>query len=185
MTWFDVFTLLQSVLPPILIFLTAYLLIRSFLRNDTRRREQESDRQNASKLLELKMQNRKDLTPIRLQAYERLLLFVERNRIPALYLRIRKANMTAQGLQVAMLKSVREEFDHNLSQQLYVSGEAWKLLVSAKDNTLDLIASAQPAESEDALAYGSRLIDIYAAFLDERLNQACSLLVKEVELIFN
>lgn len=89
--------------------------------------------------LELKMNNHKDLTPIRLQAYERIVLFLERispsNIIPRLY----KHGSSAAYLQSELHKTIRQEFEHNLSQQIYVSAASWELVKNAKEETLKLV----------------------------------------------
>jgi len=184
MTWFDLVSILNEIIPPLLVFLTAYFLIRSFLKNDAKRRETEADLRHKEKLIELKIESQKEIANVRLQAYERLMLFLERNRIPSLFLRLRKSNMNALALQSAMVRSIREEFEHNQSQQLYVSTEAWADFVKAKDATIDLIANDGPIEGEDSMSYGSRMIDAYAKHLMGKYDAAAQHLVKEVEKVF-
>lgn len=184
MTWFDLVSILNEIIPPLLVFLTAFFLIRAFLKNDAKRRAGEIEQRHREKLIELKMEGHKEVITVRLQAYERLMLFLERNRIPSLFLRLRKSNMNALALQSAMVRSIREEFEHNQSQQLYVSREAWALLMEAKDMTIDLIANDGPIEGEDSMSYGSRMIDAYAKHLMGKYDSAAQHLVKEVEKVF-
>lgn len=180
MTWYDLLLLLEKLIPPVLVLITAWLLIRSFLRSDANRREVEAETSHKDKLLQMKLESRKELMPIRLQAYERLLLFLERNRISNLFLRLRKNSMSAQELQVAMANAVREEFDHNLSQQLYVSREAWLLLCEVKDRSINLIITHSPDSGESSLDYGSRLVELSTQGLVSNCDKAVETLVSEV-----
>ncbi len=97
------------------------------------------DSQNRMKALELKFTNRKDMTPIRLQAYERIVLLLERITPSNLILRVHRQGMSARMLQAELLKAIRQEYDHNLSQQIYMSNNSWELTRNAKEETMKLI----------------------------------------------
>jgi hypothetical protein len=113
--------ILKITIPALLVFLAGYLALSAMIRNDANRRR-----------LELMLNNQKVTLPLRLQAYERLTLFLERISPESLIVRVNKAGMSAQKLQTALLESIRAEWEHNLSQQLYVSHEAWELVKNAK-----------------------------------------------------
>jgi hypothetical protein len=85
------------------------------------------------------LNNQKLITPIRLQAYERMVLMLERISPQSLVLRTQKPNMTNQALQAALLKNIRSEFEHNMAHQLYISDKAWEMIKTAKENLLKLI----------------------------------------------
>ncbi len=87
----------------------------------------------------LKKETQKSALPVRLQAYERLSLFLERITPDRLLVRIHSQGMNAQQYQSLITEAIREEFEHNVSQQIYVSEEAWKLLVDAKSATVGII----------------------------------------------
>ena len=93
------------------------------------------DNKQKKRLLELKKDERKVITPIRLQAYERSTLFLERISPEALIPRVHKNGMSARQLQQEMLNDVRREFDHNLSQQMYMSDQVWMVIKKAKEET--------------------------------------------------
>ena len=76
---------------------------------------------------------------MRLQAYERISLFLERITPNSLLVRVPAKNLTAQEYQALLLKSIRDEYEYNLSQQIYISEEAWKLVVTAKSATVSII----------------------------------------------
>jgi len=78
----------------------------------------------------------------KLQACERLILFLERISPPNLILRVHTSEMTSIQLQTALIRTIREEFEYNLSQQLYVSVRTWELISHAKEETIRLIHAA-------------------------------------------
>ncbi|RPH34560.1 MAG: hypothetical protein EHM93_00580 [Bacteroidales bacterium] len=120
--------ILKIVLPALLVFLAGYLAMARLLRNDADRRKGE-----------IMLANQRISTPIRLQAYERLVLFLERISPESMIVRVNQPSMTAQNLQSALLSTIRAEWEHNPSQQLYVSNEAWELTHNAKGNMIKLI----------------------------------------------
>jgi hypothetical protein len=82
------------------------------------------------------------LFSIKMQAYERIILYVERIDLEGLIMRAFLPDMTAQQLQTALLRTIREEFEHNITQQLYVSDTAWYCVTNARKQALSLIAQA-------------------------------------------
>ncbi|MDT8400404.1 MAG: hypothetical protein RQ743_01820 [Bacteroidales bacterium] len=115
-------------IPALLVMLTAYLLIRKTIDNDREKRRHE-----------IVLQNSRTITPVRLQAYERLTLFLERISMESLIMRTHKSGMDAKKLQAALLATIRSEYDHNLAQQIYISPQAWEVIKSARANSIKLI----------------------------------------------
>ena len=131
--------ILQITIPSLLVFLTAWFLIRNMLRNDHDKRRQE-----------LILQNSRTITPIRLQAYERVVLFLERISLESLLVRTNGPGMSASQLHTALLNSVRSEFEHNLSQQIYMTQQAWEVVKNARSSTIKLINTEFEKVSETA-----------------------------------
>ncbi|HCC71700.1 MAG TPA: hypothetical protein DEQ09_11190 [Bacteroidales bacterium] len=131
-------------IPAFLVMLTAYLLIRKTIENDRERRRHE-----------IVLQNSGTITPIRLQAYERLTLFLERISMESLIMRTNKQGMDSKKLHTAMLSTIRSEYEHNLAQQIYVSPQVWEVIKSARSNTIKLINTI--AEKIPPTASGSDL----------------------------
>ena len=107
-------------------------------------------------LLELKVAQQSEasklLTPIKLQAYERLMMFLERIKPENLVMRCYQHGMTTSLLKDVMLKNVRDEFDYNLSQQLYVSQPSWARVKQAKEEIIALINSVSSSMAEKVLS---------------------------------
>ncbi len=90
----------------------------------------------------LKQDNNKALAPLKISAYERIVVMLERIAPQSLVLRHQSYSATASFLQLELIKSIREEFEHNVSLQMYVSAECWSKVKRAKDETSDLIKVA-------------------------------------------
>ena len=131
--------ILKYVVPSLVVFLTVFYVLHSYFEDQERKRK-----------FKTTFKNRKLITPLRLQAYERVILFLERISPESLIMRISQTGMSSKQLQSEMLTSVRAEFDHNLSQQLYLSNEAWEMVKNARSNTLKLINTASDKVPDDA-----------------------------------
>jgi hypothetical protein len=94
------------------------------------------------KLIEAKQLLQKDMLPLRLQAYERLVLFLERISPSSLLVRTNKPNMNSLQLHSELLSDIRTEFEHNLSQQIYMSNPAWEQVKIAKEDIIKTINTA-------------------------------------------
>ncbi len=134
--------ILKYILPSIIVFLTAYFIIKAFIADERKRREVESENRAREKLLDLKLVGKKIVDPIRLQAYERLVLFLERISPGSLIMRNNVNGMSAFQFQISLITNIREEFEHNLSQQLYISSTAWNLIRNAKEEMIRLVNTA-------------------------------------------
>src|ERR1035437_9169494 len=115
-------------IPGLIVFATSYFMIKSYFEHEDKKRESE-----------FKANNQKLITPVKLQAYERLVLFLERVNPESLLVRAMDSGMTVESLQNALIVMVRAEFEHNLSQQLYVSPKTWNTIKSSKENVIRLI----------------------------------------------
>ncbi len=92
------------------------------------------------------------ILPLRLQAYERFVLFLERIHPSNLVMRLNNPGLTALQMQSLLIRTIREEFEYNLSQQLYISGNAWELVKNAKEASIALINNATGGLPEDAMS---------------------------------
>ncbi|MBT3206825.1 MAG: hypothetical protein HN704_10880 [Bacteroidetes bacterium] len=120
--------ILKYILPSIIVFLTAYFILKAQLDNFEKRSR-----------FELKLENQKIVTPVKLQAYERLILLLERVSPETLIVRVSITGKTNQQLQNELLRNIRAEFEHNLSQQLYVSVKAWEIVINARESIVKQI----------------------------------------------
>lgn len=120
---------------------------------------------------ELKRESQKTISPIRLRAYERLALLLERTKPEHMLMELRQREpeafqtWTVLQVQQYLLQTIRAEFDHNQSQQVYVSEEVWDMIINARDQTAAFvisIASQIPADA-DVQTYAKALLTAYAS----------------------
>lgn len=172
----DLVEVLKYILPALIVFLTAYFLLTRYITKD-----------NTIKALELKMKRDKEVMMLRLQAYERLALFLERINPASVISRIRTPDMMATELQYAIVKNIREEYEHNLSQQIYVSPDCWNLIVAAKDQiiqTVNLIGNQQPADASAGQLINSLFSGIANANIPLPTEHALEFLKAECKQLF-
>jgi hypothetical protein len=124
------YDILKITIPALLVLLMAWILLRNMIRNDQERRKHE-----------MILQNSRSVTPIKLQAYERIVLFLERISLESLLVRVSTSDMSASQLHSTLLSTIRSEFEHNLSQQIYMSPQAWEVVRNARSNMIKIINS--------------------------------------------
>ncbi len=163
--------ILEITIPALLVCITAWLTIRSMLRNDQDRRKQE-----------IILNNSKTVTPIKLQAYERIILFLERISLESMIIRVSTTDMSAAQLHSVLLSTIRSEFEHNLSQQIYMSQQAWEVVRSARSNMIKLInteAEKMP-ENAGAMILSKRLLEAVMELEKEPTRVAIEFIKAEV-----
>lgn len=135
-----IFDLIPYLIPSIVTGIVAYYFFNTYIQSENRRQK-----------IELIRDKKKEILPIRLQAYERLTLFMERINPSKLLLRITPTSEDTELYVQKLLISIEQEFEHNLSQQIYVSDSCWNALIAAKNATRSLITvSAKEPESSNA-----------------------------------
>ena len=131
---------LKITLPAALVLYAMYLTVTAFLKKSF------DEKQAAQRLRQIET-----VLPTRLQAYERMCLFLERISPNNLLMRLNGSATTAPEFQQILLREVREEFNHNLSQQVYLSHEAWEQIRAAQQDVSVLINQAAAEISPEAL----------------------------------
>ncbi|MGB0931423.1 MAG: hypothetical protein ACPGVB_11635 [Chitinophagales bacterium] len=167
--------ILKYLIPSFVVFLTAYFVLSKMLENGLKRQE-----------IERRMEQRSQSLPIRLQAYERLALFLERISPQHLLSRNQGDFATAPEQHIVLIQSVRMEFEHNITQQVYVSRKVWLVVKAATEETITIInrvAGSLPSE-----ASGRDLIRAVFEYVIESesspTEDALSLLQQEAKELF-
>jgi hypothetical protein len=99
-------------------------------------------RKQAKSMEETKTRGDEDVVktlPLQLQAYERLILLVERIALPSVITRSNQEGLGLKEMQFLLVNSIRHEFDHNITQQIYVSSEAWEAVRNLKEQNIHII----------------------------------------------
>jgi hypothetical protein len=150
--WVIMIEVLKYGIPALCVLLATWLVMHKFYQSEAEKR-----------LWELKRLSQKDISPLRMRAYERLALLLERTTPEHMLVELNLAEMTLLQVQAHLMHTIRQEFDHNLSQQVYVSNELWDLINNAKQQTIafvNSIAQQMPAGS-NAFDYAKMLITAY------------------------
>lgn len=179
MTGDQLFQVLLALLPSVVVFLTAFYLLRQMLTNHSRE-------MNTKLMAEAKKEDHKQVMPLRLQAYERLALFLERISPGTLVFRVHKAHMTARMLHAELLATIREEFEHNVTQQIYVSDRTWQQVKMAKEETLRIIniAAEQTPQDANGTALSQHVFEVASKLTHLPTQQATVALKEEVRKLF-
>ena len=153
-----IWDLLKITIPAIIVLYAMFIMVKTMLQ-----------KQNEGKIIEIKAKNKEIVLPIRLQAYERMSLFLERIAPEQLIKRVHQSNMNVAELQHVLLNEIREEFNHNLSQQVYMSDDSWKIIKNAKEELI--MAINQAAKSFDPEAKSIELVKkLYENYLDKKVD---------------
>lgn len=137
--------------------------------------------------LRLESANFKVIAPIKLAAYERLVLFLERTSPDEILNREIENNMSTFELQVKLLRVIREEFEHNVAQQIYVTPKEWQAVVDAKNDILQLIniCATQVNSNEKAITLAQTIIRTYNESAQTPTQTAIALLKNEISRLIN
>lgn len=155
-TLFDVIVdLLKFIIPSIIVFSATYIMMRQFLEEDYKK-----------KLLEIREKNLGVITPIKLQAYERLTILLERIAPENLVMMLSQPRQSATELRVLIINQVTEEFNHNISQQIYVSTQGWELIKIIREQVLIIVDN-----SYKSLPEGAKGTDLGKAIISELMLQ--------------
>ena len=160
--------LLKIILPAGIVLYGMYLVVVSFL-----------SKEREKLLIDLKTQNTQVVLPIRLQAAERLCLLLERVTPNNLVRRSNPAQYTAAELHPILLGEVREEFNHNLSQQVYFSEETWEAVRRAIEDVVTLLNMSR--QSLNAEATGMDLAKTIFTQSLEQKNDAITFALRKVK----
>ena len=135
MTETDLLEILYAILPAVVVGLLAFYFFQTFFKNEESRR----------KFLVLR-ENQKTSLPIRLQAYERLALFLERISPGSILFRVKANSEDPHEYANLLIANIEQEFEHNIAQQIYVSSDCWDYIKTAKNATIGLIRKASSKE---------------------------------------
>lgn len=153
-----IWDLVKIIIPAGIVLYAMFLTVKTMLQ-----------KQNEAKIIEIKAKNKEIVLPIRLQAYERMSLFLERISPDQIIKRVQKNDMNVAELQYLLLNEIREEFNHNLSQQVYMSDEAWKIIKNAKEELIMVVN--QSAKELDPEAKSIELVKkIYEESLEKKID---------------
>lgn len=165
----------KLIIPAALVLYAMYLTVRVFINK-------ELDKQR----LEIRGKSIETILPNRIHAYERVCLFLERISPNNLLLRLNSGNYTAKELQQIIFNEIREEYNHNVSQQVYMSEEVWDLVKNAKEELMVTVNEAMQKIPEDAngVALSKQIFDIVVNKQFDPIAHALKEVKNEIRQIF-
>lgn len=169
--------ILKYIIPAIVVLIATSIIVSKFLVNDTKRKQMAIFQEGLETTLRL-----------RLQAYERLALYLERIHPRELITRVYESGMTAQDLHHTATAVIRAEFEHNLSQQIYVSTQVWKTVQSVKEQEIAMInqIAAQMKPDAPAKELHKRIVDFVVSSEDALpVEIALEILQSEAKLVLS
>ncbi len=145
--------ILKYCIPALIVLLATWIVMYKLFQNEQQKRE-----------WELKKAAQKEISPIRLRAYERLALVLERTQPEHLLMDLDVSQFTVPQLQQRLLQTIRLEFDHNISQQIYVSEQVWDKIVAARGQMLAFVSAMamQLPPDSTSLDYAKTLLTAYS-----------------------
>lgn len=169
----SILPLLFNLLPAVIVGLVAFYFFSLHVRNDEKRRR-----------YLLHRENQKQALPLRLQAYERMALFLERVSPGSLLVRVKPYSDDKSVYADLLIKTIEQEFEHNLAQQIYVTEECWNVIKASKNATITNIRKTAAREDiEDADQLRQHILN---ALLDQQppSETGLSFIKKEVKVLW-
>ncbi|MBS1487196.1 MAG: hypothetical protein JST43_06365 [Bacteroidetes bacterium] len=166
---------IKILLPASVVLYAVYLMVRAFIQ-----------REIELKKLEVRSRSIETILPARLQAYERITLFLERISPQNLLIRLNNPAYTVHDFQKILLDEIRNEYNHNVSQQVFMSEEVWALVKNAKEDLIIVINDAASQLNHDAPCFDLSK-KIFESMMERKIDtigHSLSELKKEIQQIF-
>ncbi len=169
------FQLALIVVPAGAVLMTAIFFMRKIAEREVRVAQ-----------LELKAERQKFFLPHRVEAYQRVILLMERIHPNSLIMRLNNPGLPAAAFQLKLLESIREEFEHNIAQQMYIAPASWDIARKAKDETMKIInlAGQQMGPTSTGMDLSSKIFEIVAEVGTLPTEIAVKALKEDVQRLF-
>jgi hypothetical protein len=165
----------KILLPASVVLYAVYLTVRSFIAKEIE-----------LKRLEVRGRSIETILPVRLQAYERITLFLERISPQNLLIRLNSPGLSAHDFHRMLLDEIRNEYNHNVSQQVYMSEDTWNRVKNAKEDLIILIndASSQVPADASSIDFAKRIFEFALNKKVDPIGHALTEVKKEMQQIF-
>ncbi len=148
--------------------------------------QKQSEREMRNIHIELKKQRQEFFLPNRVEAYQRSILLMERLHPNSLVMRLHNPGLPAKALQAEFLKAIRDEYNHNVAQQLFISPKAWKMLKDSKEEVIKLInlAGNQMTATSTGMELSAKIFEILSQLEQLPSEVTVEFLKKEFQELF-
>jgi hypothetical protein len=167
--------ILKYTVPALIVFLTVLVMLRTWSRSEENRRKKEFNIHLTDEIL-----------PVRLQAYERSILLLERISPESMIMRVSRPDFSARQMQQELLSHITSEFEHNIAQQTYLSTEAWEKIKIAKNQVINLVNETAKEVKPDASGptLGKLILERLTELNNPPSQVAINYLKQEVKTLF-
>ena len=167
--------LAKYTIPALIVGLITFFLVRSFMR------EAESQRRS-----EQLLKNHEITIPLRLQAYERIMLFLERISVDSLLMRHSQSGLNSRQMHTEMLTAIRSEYEHNLSQQVYITPKAWEMVKNARAQIIKVIntSAEQTNPAAPAIELSKKILEEMGEYPKSPTQMAIDYIKDEIRTLF-
>ncbi len=165
----------KIVLPAVLVLYAVYLTIKAMISKELK-----------SKAIEYQIENNKTVLPIRLQAFERMSLFLERIHPGSLVVRLNEQGMNAIVFHSILINEIRNELNHNLSQQIYMSDHSWNRIKNTAEEIITLINTAAEKQKEGAKStdLAKEVVNLYVGKSNDPIQETLTIVKDEIRELF-
>lgn len=165
----------KILIPASIVLYAAYLMVKSFTQKEIE-----------LKKLEVRSRSIETILPARLQAYERITLFLERISPQNLLLRLTDSAYSAREFQKILLDEIRNEYNHNVSQQVYMSEQVWGMVKNSKEDLTVMIneAASQMKDDSKSIDLSKKIFELVMEKKVDPIGHALSELKSEIQQIF-
>ena len=166
---------IKILVPASVVLYAVYLTVRAFIT-----------REIELKKLEVRTRAIETILPARLQAYERITLLLERISPQNLLIRLNNPAFTAKDFQKILLDEIRNEYNHNVSQQVYMTEEVWNQVKNAKEDLIVLINESAGKVNNEAtgIDLAKKIFELVMERKTDPIGHALSELKKEIQQTF-
>ena len=136
--------------------------------------------------MQLKKERQEFFLPNRVEAYQRSILLLERIHPNSMLMRLSNPGLPSAAFQVKLLSSIREEYEHNIAQQMYISTQAWDMVKKSKEETIKIIniAGQQMTATSNGMDLAGKIFEIVAEVGTLPTEIAVENLKKELQKLF-
>ncbi|WP_051568566.1 DUF7935 family protein [Crocinitomix catalasitica] len=179
------FQLATVILPALIIFAAVYYFVNKWGQIQHERNNIAMIQAKSKQPAENKIKHH--FFPLQVDAYQRMVLFLERIAPNNLVMRLNKPGLPARALQQEFLQNVRQEYEHNLAQQIFISAEAWSMVQNSKEEVLKIINIAATKLEPDAVGNDlcQAIFELTAQLKNQPTDSAINFLKKELNTSLN
>ncbi|WP_075590652.1 DUF7935 family protein [Labilibacter marinus] len=167
---------LQYTIPSLIVLVFTLIIVRWFLKSENDRRKQE-----------LLLSQNRDSLPLRIAAYERLTLFLERISAESIIVREQPSARTVKDFQAILLSSIRTEYEHNMAMQVHLPTSTWQLVRNAKEEMIRTvnISAGIVKPTDPSIALGKTILEQYPNGAAYHVKRALDALKNDVQSFYN